>query len=102
MVVEWVKNMPPIERGLGARGRRIYEWEDVAQELKTKPGEWALIYEGIPRAHAGNIRAGLNPAFQPPEDFLVRTKGPRGSRADLYMCFVGAPGARTRAARNQQ
>jgi hypothetical protein len=97
--IKWVKNMPTVERGPGGGRHTKYEWEDVAAKLRKQPGEWGLIYEDIPRAHAGQIRAGLKPAFQPPDEWLVMTKGPRGSRGDLYMAFVGAPGARMRAMR---
>jgi hypothetical protein len=99
MEIQWVDEMPTVERGPGGGSHTKYHWPEVAAKLRERPGRWALIYEDCPRAHAGAIRAGLKPAFQPPEDWLVMTKGPRGSRADLYMVFVGAPGAKTMALR---
>lgn len=92
--VEWVENMPVRERV--ARVQK-YDWHAVARALRERPGKWALVAKDVPRSTAAAIKRGERVAFQPPEDWLVTTSGPAGSRGDLYMAYIGAPGARLTA-----
>lgn len=92
---EWVDKMPIAGRGKG--GGQVYNWEGIAAKLKQRPGKWRRVLENVPRSHASDIRAGGKPQFQPPEDWLVRTVGPRGYLADLYMVYIGTPGAKAKA-----
>jgi hypothetical protein len=96
MVTRWVDEMPIQSR---RSPNERYNWYEIADDLRADPGRWALVAENVPRSHASQIRAGQKKAFQPPEDWLVQTKGPRGTRGDIYMAFIGAPGARLRATR---
>lgn len=100
---EWVDEMPLRRPWPGQK----YDWDAIAAMLRTQPGRWRLVRRNIPRSHAYAIRQGKKRSFQPPEDWLTRTiidpdEHPgTNSRADLYMAFVGAPGAKLRALKVQ-
>lgn len=98
MSVQWVKDLPEAPDVFA--GRRKYDWQAIANDLRANPAEWALVARDIPRAHAYQIKSGQKRAFRPPDHFLVRTVGPRGPRADLYMAYIGTPGARVVAEAN--
>lgn len=93
----WVDELP--EHSRPTLTNSVHNWDQVATELRKRPGEWALVARQIARSHATAIKRGERTAFQPPEDFLVTTRGRNEHLSDLYMAFVGAPGARARAMR---
>lgn len=96
-MVKWIEDMPQAAR---VRHRGKYDWEAVAADLRKRPGKWALVAQDVPRSHAWQIKRGLYAAFRPAEHWLVRTQGPTGSRGDLYMAYIGVPGARLSAERD--
>ena len=95
--VEFVDEMPLRERGPGRTAE--YDWEGIAVKLKNRPGKWARVLINVPRSHAGAIKRGEKTQFRPAEDWDVMCKGPRGSRCDLFMVYLGVPGARATAYR---
>ena len=90
-MVQFLRDMPMAKR---PSMQSKYDWEAIASALKSAPGEWAVVARDIPRSHAAQIRAGAKKAFRPADHYLVTTVGPAGSRADLYMAYIGSPGAR--------
>lgn len=94
-MVEWIKDLPRQVRSISQQ--RKYDWEGIASELRSMPGQWAIVARDVPRSHAAMIRSGRYRAFRPPEHYEVTTVGPAGNRADLYMAYIGAPGARLKA-----
>jgi hypothetical protein len=100
---EWVDEIPRTKQWPNQK----YDWDDIAKFLRKKPGKWARVARDVPRSHAYAIRQGLKRAFQPPDEWMTRTvvdpeNRTSTSRADLYMAFVGAPGARLRATRQRE
>lgn len=49
-----------------------HPWDSIAEQLKARPGEWALCLRDI-HVHATNIRHGKIKAFQPAGAFQTRT-----------------------------
>jgi len=90
-VVEFLRDLPKTKQ---PPARSKYDWEAIARALKREPGEWAVVARDVPRSHAAQIRAGAKRAFRPAEHYLCTTVGPAGPRADLYMAYIGSPGAR--------
>lgn len=95
MAVTWVETLPKSE--VVRHGRRVHDWDAVANELRRRPGKWALVAQGVSRTYAYRIKQGLMPAFAPAGTFVTRTVGPRGPNADLFVAYVGVPGARLTA-----
>lgn len=64
-VIRW--EAPPAER---VRPRRIAEWDAVADDLRARPSEWALIATGAQHTGtAGQINAGRIVCFAPAGSF---------------------------------
>jgi len=93
-MVEWLKDLP---KAVSIPTQRKYDWEGIASALRSMPGEWAVVARDVPRTHAAMIRSGRYRAFRPPDHYEVTTVGPAGNRADLYMVYIGAPGAKLKA-----
>jgi hypothetical protein len=80
----------------------VYPWEEVAAKAKKDPGRWHWAATDIELSHAVKIRQGKKKAFRPPEDWLVRAKGPRGGRGNIFVAYVPSPAARRRALTAQE
>lgn len=64
---------------------------EIANQLKTRPGEWALILEKGHQTTAARIRSGRISAFRPTGTFeaTARNTDEQG-RCQVYARFVGA------------
>jgi hypothetical protein len=100
MSLEWVDEMPPGATNRPSNAR--WDWDSIARKLRERPGRWALVARDVPRSHAHAIQKGAKVAFRPGSDWLAYTRrrldsdAPHGY-ADLYMAYIGTPGARMRA-----
>jgi hypothetical protein len=68
------------------------KFQEEAEALSRRPGEWALIFEGRNSATtASYINAGDLAAFRPAGSFEAKSrKNPEG-KFDIYARFVGSP-----------
>lgn len=59
--------------------RRRTDWREVARQLRSRPGVWALVYEGPSPQSAGgqmsNLRAGRVAAMNPADEFEYERRG---------------------------
>lgn len=84
---------PPSEHGNTGR-KPPTKYEAVANALRARPGEWAVIAEGITAGHAGKVSHGIRNGtpwpFAPPRHFEAKAIGPaRGSLSKIYARYVG-------------
>lgn len=90
-VIRWEE--PPVEHG-NTKPKKPLKHQPIADALKTKPGEWALVFQGLTStcgSFAHRIRAG-QPPFDPKGTFESRVSGAAGStRAKLYARYIGEP-----------
>lgn len=75
--------------------RRKYHWKEIADRLRKRPGEWALVQEELPSSVPWAINAGRVSAVSPTLGFETMTSGNRpvgekGKRvcAELWMRYV--------------
>ncbi len=95
-VIRWEE--PPESRHYRDRAPRRVEpspWTDVAEELQSRPGEWAVVFEGnqgTASSHAQAIKqgAGRGAAFAPRGAFDALTRS-RDGVVGTYARFVGEP-----------
>jgi hypothetical protein len=79
---------PP--ESLLARQRR--DWRGIADELRSHPGQWAVVAEGVSASTGTHIRHGRLTAFAPAGTFEARVSGARDSdgRANkIYARYIG-------------
>lgn len=73
--------------------RRSRKWEKVAEDLRARPGEWALVDPSSRRSVTTQIKQGLLKSFAPAGSFDATTRGGDGSsrsvRVQLYARYVG-------------
>lgn len=83
-VVRW-EDPPP-------HGNRS-QWQPVAEALRERPGEWALIAEGLKSGSAGAmsnaIKVGRFSCWRPAGTFESRTSARGDGLTDLYARYVG-------------
>lgn len=72
---------------LPPNGRTSADWADIAEQLRQRPGEWALIGRRNTTT-AFNIRAGKYRAM-PSGEFDAVCRNSRGGEADIYVRYVG-------------
>jgi hypothetical protein len=93
-VLRWEK--PPTGKDMRAADQ-LARWTPVADELRARPGEWAVVAEGDTQDFnriIGYIRGGRGP-FAPEKSFEARqrtepTKGARGGRTGrIYARYIG-------------
>jgi hypothetical protein len=85
-VIRWEDPPEP-----AARGRRhTLAWAEVAAELRARPGEWAVVYEGASNnALPDRIKAG-KAGFTPAGAFEATLRGAGRAQA-TYARYVGDP-----------
>ena len=88
-VIRWED--PPAEHG-NARPKPS-KYQPIADALRARPGEWAVVTErrtpGSAGGFAAHIRTGGTP-FGPAGQFEAKTIGPaQGSTCKVYARFVG-------------
>jgi hypothetical protein len=83
-VLRWEE--PPEKRSPGRRPTKA--WAEVAEELRGRPGVWAVVHEGQ-GAHAlpGRIKAGAS-GFAPAGAFEAAVRG-SGLSMVVYARYVG-------------
>lgn len=69
---------------------------EQAEQLKARPGDWALVFEGVSQSTGNNVRKGTLAAFRPEGAFEVATRNQRrpddgvgDSVVDVYVRYVG-------------
>lgn len=67
------------------RGRT--DWVSVAEQLRQRPGEWALVARMSP-ATVVRIKRGGYKAF-PAGEFEATSRNVRDKKADIYLRYVG-------------
>jgi hypothetical protein len=91
-VIRW-EEPPP--HGNTLKPKPASKYQAVADALRARPGEWALIAENLPSGSAGalsnGIRIGRPSVFRPAGEFESRCVGSAGSTsAKVYARFVGS------------
>jgi hypothetical protein len=83
MPVEWTQP-PKVARSKTA-------WDEVADQLRSRPGEWARVARAVSPATATAIKNGIIVAFRPPGTFDATTgeRDKAKNRCDVYARFVG-------------
>lgn len=75
------------------------KWEPVADRLRSRPGAWALIAEGVSASLRSNLVRGNMKAFRPAGSFEAVSRNPRSGQSgarvvDIYARYVGEDVAR--------
>lgn len=90
--MEWKE---PLKKGHSPHGRAS-EHEAIAEQLKQRPGEWALCYTDEFYSLAYKIKNGSIPQFRPAWTFEATCQG-AGSKGhktqEIYVRYVGEVGA---------
>lgn len=81
--IEW-KN-PPASRS----GPNGFDWRGVADALRARPGEWALVRKDTSSTHATYIKQARIVAFAPAGSFDARSVQVGDGKADIYARFIG-------------
>jgi hypothetical protein len=84
MPVEWTDPPPRVTR-------QMMEWQQIADELRSRPGTWALIARGKSPETSTRIKNGALAPFRPAGSFEARTGARNGekNRVDIYARYVG-------------
>jgi hypothetical protein len=77
--------------------RRHEHWKKVAEQLRERPGEWAVLLEAERRfgnggGIAGQIKAGLIAPFRPARTFEATTRTVLGLYI-VYARYIGEAGS---------
>lgn len=75
---------PEATRGGGPRKSR-----EIAEALRARPGEWALVAEGVGPSIAHNIKHGSVSVYQPAGSFEAVSRKGKNGRSDIYARYVG-------------
>ncbi|GAA0550089.1 hypothetical protein GCM10010172_35210 [Paractinoplanes ferrugineus] len=69
-------------------------WQEVADQLRQRCGEWALVVEnaGATPSLATRIRNGEMAAFRPAGDFEAASRQRAGEPAKVYVRYLGDGG----------
>ena len=74
-------------------GNTNSKWRVVADQLKERPGKWALIAESKPYAvYATYVNKGRLAAFTPAGAFEGTSRKKPDGNFDIYARYVGEPG----------
>lgn len=72
--------------------RARYDWNQIAAELRAKPGEWALLAKGERASIAVALRTGSIKTLHPTLGFHVTTRHNRHAgksrTCDIYLCWA--------------
>lgn len=55
--------------------KRDYQWEAVAEQLRERPGEWALVHRDLPASVPWAVNAGRISHVHPDRGFQARSAG---------------------------
>lgn len=83
--IKW--GAPPVRE---RKGRPLSKkWLSIAEQLKTNPGEWAVVAENVSPSYAALIRSGGLRAFESGKYEAV-SRGIENNRAkEIYARYVG-------------
>lgn len=89
-VIRWEE--PPPDHG-NKRPSKPLKYQEAADAMRARPGDWALIAEGKCQGTAGGlawrVRNGLGP-FAPPRAFEAKCVGPTGGvSSKVYARYLG-------------
>lgn len=97
---EKTKGAAAIKFGTPPPAREVrYDWPAIADKLRARPEEWALIFTGDRTTLVTALRAGSIRALRPRAGFEVRTaNNTRGTprTCDLWMRYVPAKNEESR------
>lgn len=76
------------------------KWHDIADMLRGRPNEWALVAEDVNPSVVTHIRRGRLKAFEPEGMFDASGQGrnERGYTKELYVRFIGEAVAKSKTA----
>jgi hypothetical protein len=84
---------PPPAKPRGGSNKGTGKWAEIAKALKERPGEWALIGEGVSATLVSRInKATQTSAFDPAGAFQATGRNYDNSRCDIYARYVGENG----------
>lgn len=72
-----------------------HPWEEIAEALRARPNEWALVLRGIHSSYSSQINHGKLSAFKPAGTFEARSVGTAAKDEngkpthDLYVRYIG-------------
>jgi hypothetical protein len=82
--IEWGE-LPPDNRG-----RPDNKWAEIADELRDRPGEWALIAKGVDSTIANKIRTGRYRSMPRGQfEAVSRNSNVANRRADIWARYIG-------------
>lgn len=55
--------------------KRDYRWAEVADALRERPGEWAVVHRDVPASVPWSVNAGKVSAVHPDRGFRTRAAG---------------------------
>lgn len=73
-------------------GGRHSEYDEIAAQLKARPGQWALCLKNKNAATAHHIKRGTFTAFRPAGSFDAAARGTNKKERnshDIYIRYVG-------------
>lgn len=89
-IIAW-RDPPPLTKPAGS-GARTHNWQLMAFQLRSNPGEWGLLTMG-PRAHMfqSRISSGRTSWWAPAGSFATRVHTRPDGVKELYAKYVGPP-----------
>lgn len=84
--VKWLDAEPPSVK-------RQSSWEKISAQLKTRPGQWALVQTGAgSTGTASMVRSGKYSGTAPAGSFNALAKWNEETKSyDIYACYLGDP-----------
>lgn len=73
-------------------GRSSMDWEPIAEALRGRPGEWALVRTKSGASQAGAINNGRVAALRPIGAFRAISRSDGDGTCDIYARYVGETG----------
>lgn len=83
--VKFVDEVPP-------KARRQYPWREIADSLRARPGDWAVVAENLPSSVVWAINAGRIKHVHPERGFRAKARETRRAGSErvtgkLYMVY---------------
>lgn len=73
----------------------IHPWDEIARQLKARPGEWALCLAAQPGPITSQINTGKYAALRPAGSFegrsVTKPQSDGSKKYDIYIRYVGEP-----------
>ena len=66
--------------------RRTTKWKSIADALRDRPGQWALVAESVSRALASGIKKRV---LLPGEFEITTRKNGEDGKCDMYARYIG-------------